>query len=91
LAAYAEHEDLLSIGAYRRGSNREVDAAVEFRDAIEALFRQPVDRALSLDQVVSQLEDLAAQCQTKMDGPAAVGSPPVAAVPAASQTPPSIG
>ena len=85
LAAYSEHEDLLSIGAYRRGSNREVDVAVEMRDAIEALFRQPVDRALSLEQVISQLEQLAAQCQAKMEAPAGVGGPAATAVPVASQ------
>ena len=27
LAAYREHEDLISIGAYRRGSNKIVDIA----------------------------------------------------------------
>ena len=43
LAAYAEHEDLLSIGAYRRGTNRTVDAAVEMREMIEALFCQQDD------------------------------------------------
>ena len=48
LAAYAEHEDLLSIGAYRRGSNRLVDAAVEMREAIDELLRQSVDTAAAV-------------------------------------------
>lgn len=67
LAAHAEHEDLLSIGAYRRGSNRAVDAAVEMREGIEALLRQSVDKALPFDKTVEQLVSLAAQCQTKMN------------------------
>ena len=49
LAAYAEHEDLLSIGAYRRGSNRTVDAAVDMREAIDGLLRQAVDQALPFE------------------------------------------
>lgn len=78
LAAYADHEDLLSIGAYRRGSNRTVDTAVEMRDAVDALLRQTVDSALPFDNVVEQLVSLAAQCQAKLNTPAA--SQPVPAI-----------
>jgi flagellum-specific ATP synthase len=79
LAAYAEHEDLLSIGAYRRGNNRTLDAAVETRDAIDALLRQSMDTCLPYDLVVQQLTALADQCRTKMTAPAA---PVVASTPA---------
>ena len=79
LAAYSEHEDVLSIGAYRRGSNRAVDAAVEMREAIEELFRQGIDRAMPRDEVVAQLLKLAAQCQSKLASPA-VGAVPQVAV-----------
>jgi flagellum-specific ATP synthase len=71
MSAYAEHEDLLSIGAYRRGSNRTLDVAVEMRDAIDALLRQSLDSALPYAKVVEQLTGLAAQCQAKLNGPAA--------------------
>ena len=43
LSAHSEHEDLLSIGAYRRGTNRTVDVAVETRDAVDSLLRQSID------------------------------------------------
>ncbi len=75
LAAHAENEDLLSIGAYRRGSNRSVDVAVEMREAIEELLRQSVDSALPYDQVVEQLTTLADLCQTKLAATAAVNAP----------------
>jgi FliI/YscN family ATPase len=86
LAAYAEHEDLLSIGAYRRGSNRTVDVAVEMREAIEALLRQPVDQALSFEQAVERLVSLSAQCQARLTAPSAtapaiIGSGAPAAAP----------
>ncbi len=67
IAAHAEHEDLLSIGAYRRGSNKSVDAAVEMRDAIDGLLRQRIDTSLPFDKVVQQLVALAGQCQAKMN------------------------
>jgi flagellum-specific ATP synthase len=79
LASYAEHEDLISIGAYRRGANRVVDAAVEMRDAIEELFRQRVDHTLPWDQLVSQLQALGAQCQTKLKGATPANQQPLAA------------
>ncbi len=75
LAAYAEHEDLISIGAYRRGSNRVVDTAVEMREAIEELFRQSVDQKLPTDQLAGKLLELSAQCHLKIKAastPAAV-------------------
>ena len=67
LAAYAEHEDLLAIGAYRRGTHRAVDAAVDMRDAIDGLLRQTIDSALPFDHIVEQLTSLAAHCQVKMN------------------------
>jgi flagellum-specific ATP synthase len=69
LAAYAEHEDLLSIGAYRRGTNRAVDTAVEMREAIENLLRQAIDHSTPFDKLVEQVINLAAQCRTKLNAP----------------------
>src|SRR6476659_4103833 len=80
LAAYSEHEDLLSIGAYRRGSNRTVDVAVEMRDAINSLLQQSTDTALPFEKTVEHFVNLAAQCQAKLNaqsttaGPAMVGA-----------------
>ena len=42
LAAYRDHEDLISIGAYRRGTNRTVDLAIEMREPINRFLRQDV-------------------------------------------------
>lgn len=70
LAAYAEHEDLLSIGAYRRGTNRTVDTAVDMRDSIEALLRQQIYETLPFESVVEKLTTLADQCRAKMVVPA---------------------
>jgi flagellum-specific ATP synthase len=77
LSAYAEHEDLLSIGAYRRGSNRTVDVAVEMRDAIDLLLRQGIDTSMPYDKIVEQLIALAGQCQVKMTAPPTSAAAPL--------------
>ncbi|HEX4412522.1 MAG TPA: FliI/YscN family ATPase, partial [Lacipirellulaceae bacterium] len=77
LSAYSEHEDLLSIGAYRRGTIRTVDVAVEMRDAIDALLRQSMDSALPYEKVVEQLTTLASHCQAKLTAPSAPALTPV--------------
>jgi len=79
LAAYAENEDLITIGAYRRGANRTLDAAVEMRDEINRLLRQQVEERVEIDQVRKDLIALAAKCAARMNMPAAPA--PVAAVP----------
>jgi flagellum-specific ATP synthase len=77
IAAYAEHEDLLSIGAYRRGSNRLVDVAVEMRDSINDLLRQSVNVAANYETIVEQLTALAGQCQAKLATPAPTLTPTI--------------
>ena len=44
LAAYRDHEDLISIGAYRRGGNKLVDAAIDMQDDLNG-FPPPARRS----------------------------------------------
>ena len=44
LGAYRDHEDLISIGAYHRGSNKTVDAAIDMQDEIDRYLCQPVEQ-----------------------------------------------
>jgi flagellum-specific ATP synthase len=55
LAAYREHEDLISIGAYRRGSNPTVDMAIEMLDQLNGFLRQRVDDRSTLDDTRAAL------------------------------------
>ena len=66
LAAYRDHEDLISIGAYRRGSNVQVDAALDLKTEIDAFLRQEIDEACSYDQVRAALLELAGRCRSRM-------------------------
>jgi len=49
LAAYRDHEDLISIGAYRRGSNAKVDLAIEMLEPVRAYLRQRVEDRSTLE------------------------------------------
>jgi flagellum-specific ATP synthase len=55
LAAYHEHEDLISIGAYRRGGNPQVDLAIEMQDALNFFLRQKVAEQSSVEDSRSLL------------------------------------
>ncbi|MCH8923851.1 MAG: EscN/YscN/HrcN family type III secretion system ATPase, partial [Planctomycetes bacterium] len=59
LAAHRDHEDLISIGAYRRGANPVVDAAIEMEDDINSLLRQSVDEASTVASAREALLELA--------------------------------
>jgi flagellum-specific ATP synthase len=48
LAAYRDHEDLISIGAYRRGASKAVDAAIDLQEDIGRYLRQPVEQPSTL-------------------------------------------
>ncbi|MCA9230402.1 MAG: FliI/YscN family ATPase [Planctomycetales bacterium] len=62
LAALDENEDLLSIGAYRQGSNRTLDVAVAMKEQIHALLQQQVDEPTSLEQISAAVVQLAEKC-----------------------------
>ncbi len=49
MAVYRDHEDLISIGAYRAGSNPTVDLAIDLRDQINNYLQQRVDEPSSVD------------------------------------------
>ncbi|HEY2828016.1 MAG TPA: EscN/YscN/HrcN family type III secretion system ATPase, partial [Pirellulales bacterium] len=49
MAAYRDHEDLISIGAYRQGANRQVDTAIHLLDEINNCLRQKIDERATLE------------------------------------------
>ncbi len=67
LAAYRDHEDLISIGAYQRGSQKTVDAAIDLQEAIQHYLRQAVEQPATLADARRQLLDLSAQYQARVE------------------------
>jgi flagellum-specific ATP synthase len=74
LAAQRDHEDLISIGAYRRGANRQVDLAIELQTEINAFLRQRVDERCSVEQARELLVQLQRRMQAKPQAPAPVAT-----------------
>jgi flagellum-specific ATP synthase len=55
MAAHREKEDLISIGAYKSGTDPILDAAVALRPEIDRFLRQAVDEGSSLEQADEHL------------------------------------
>ena len=55
MSVYQDNRDLLSIGAYKSGSNPELDEAIRHMDAINQLLQQAVDRQIHFDETVAQM------------------------------------
>jgi flagellum-specific ATP synthase len=70
LSAYREHEDLISIGAYRRGSNPQVDLAIEVREEIHAYLRQAVAQRSTVESARDELLQLIRTCENRRQGSA---------------------
>jgi flagellum-specific ATP synthase len=75
LATYREHEDLIAVGAYRRGSNRMVDVAIELRDEINRFLRQATNERSSIDDARKGLVRLQTLCQQRISAPAETATP----------------
>jgi flagellum-specific ATP synthase len=82
MAAYHDHEDLISIGAYRRGSNPMVDVAIDMQEGIKAFLRQRVEEGGTVDdsrKLLLQLRQIAMQrlaaAKTNVSGAPAANPP----------------
>jgi type III secretion protein N (ATPase) len=60
LAAWERQRDLVLLGAYRAGSDPEVDRAIERWPAIEAFLRQGSEEREPFERTVERLQELAA-------------------------------
>ena len=58
LATYNEAEDLINIGAYKSGSNKEIDYAIEKHDAVNNFLLQGVDDRYEFSQEIQLLNDI---------------------------------
>jgi flagellum-specific ATP synthase len=57
-AAYREKEDLIMVGAYQKGSDPMVDAALRSREQVLAFLQQRPDEVTSFDQTRQSLISL---------------------------------
>lgn len=59
IATYEESEDMINIGAYVKGSNPAIDAAIAKRQAIEEFLNQAVDEKAPISDTLKRLGELA--------------------------------
>lgn len=58
LATYQEAEDLINIGAYKKGSNKDIDFAISKIDAVNDFLLQDVDDKFTLEETLGMLDKL---------------------------------
>lgn len=58
LATYTDAEDLINIGAYKAGSNPEIDDAIEKNAAIDSFLCQETDEKFTFEETVEQLKSI---------------------------------
>ena len=52
LSLYNQNEDLISVGAYKSGTNPELDHAIRCKGKIDRLLQQGTDENFSLDETL---------------------------------------
>jgi flagellum-specific ATP synthase len=55
MAVYAENEDLINIGAYERGANKEIDKAIALKSQIDTFLKQAIYEAIPYEHMLQQL------------------------------------
>ncbi|WP_019242309.1 MULTISPECIES: flagellar protein export ATPase FliI [Bacillus] len=58
LAKYIDNEDLINIGAYKRGTSKEIDEAIQKHPEMISFLKQATDEAVSMEDGVERLISL---------------------------------
>ncbi len=58
LATYNDAEDLINIGAYKSGANKNIDFAIEKIDLLNAYLEQETDENFSFEEEIRMLEEI---------------------------------
>ena len=58
MAEYHEHRDILSLGAYKKGSNEELDRAIRLRPSLNTFLKQTVKEGYSVEESHTMLEQV---------------------------------
>ncbi|MCL2069992.1 MAG: FliI/YscN family ATPase [Treponema sp.] len=59
MADYADSEDLISVGAYKQGSNPRIDEAIAKREDIEKFLTQAIEQRSTLSETLKALGEIA--------------------------------
>lgn len=66
-SAYKQSEDLISVGAYARGSNPKVDKAMAIYDDLINLLRQQIDEKSDINEIFERMLEIARKAESAVD------------------------
>ncbi len=58
ISVYKDAEDLINIGAYVKGSNRDIDEAIRYIGKIEAFLSQDIDEAYTMEETLNLMKGI---------------------------------
>lgn len=61
MATYRESEDLINIGAYKMGSNKKIDTAIELKESIDGFLTQEVLKSYPFEETISMMNEIYSQ------------------------------
>jgi flagellum-specific ATP synthase len=61
MSVYYSNYDLINIGAYKSGTNKEMDQAISMIDSINSLLTQGIDESYSYQQTIGLMRQLLSQ------------------------------
>jgi flagellum-specific ATP synthase len=67
LASYKESEDLITVGAYARGSNAKVDKAILIYDDLVSLLRQQIEDSFTIDELFDRMLEIARKAENSSE------------------------
>lgn len=60
MAEYKKNEDLINFGAYAKGSNPKVDAAILLKDQMDGFLQQDIEEGFHFNETLEMLDDILA-------------------------------
>jgi len=67
IAVYREAEDLINIGAYKRGANTEIDRAIELHPAIQSFLKQAVSEHYTFNETLDMVTGIVERGELRVE------------------------
>ncbi|MFS0751846.1 flagellar protein export ATPase FliI [Oceanobacillus sp. 1P07AA] len=58
LSTYEENQELITIGAYKKGTNQEIDQAISFQPYIQEFLKQGIHEKRTFDETIQMMKNL---------------------------------
>ncbi len=64
MSTYNSVKDMISVGAYKKGTDPKIDRSIEFHDKIEKFLKQAVDEPAPFEETLETLKEMAQQVKS---------------------------